>query len=64
LPEAARWGSLAAAVAFASWLGFTMGMDLSRSLSSDSQSGDDGGMNELFDPGTRLFRELTGSPQA
>jgi anti-sigma factor RsiW len=64
LPEAARWGSLAAAVALASWLGFTMGMDLSGSLSSDSRNGDDGGLNELFDPGTRLVRDLTGSPQA
>lgn len=64
LPEAARWGSLAAAVALASWLGFTMGMDLSGSLLSDSRSGDDGGLNELFDPGTRLVRDLTGSPQA
>ena len=64
LPEAARWGSLAAAVALASWLGFTMGMDLYGSLSSDSRNGDDGGLNELFDPGTRLVRDLTGSPQA
>lgn len=64
LPEAARWGSLAAAIALASWLGFTMGMDLSGSLLSDSLSGDDGGLNELFDPGTRLVRDLTGSPQA
>lgn len=64
LPEVARWGSLAAAVALASWLGFTMGMDLSGSLLSNSRNGDDGGLNELFDPGTRLVRDLTGSPQA
>src|SRR5436309_4903852 len=29
----ARWGSLAAAIAVASWLGFTLGMDTSLSLS-------------------------------
>ena len=64
LPEMARWGSLAAAVALASWLGFTMGMDLSGSLSTGSRNGDDGGLNELFDPGTRLVRDLTGNSQA
>jgi anti-sigma factor RsiW len=64
LPELARWGSLAAAVALASWLGFTMGMDMSGSLSTGSRNGDDGGLNELFDPGTRLVRDLTGNTQA
>ena len=63
LPEVARWASLAAAVALASWLGFSMGMDLSGSFLSDG-SGDDSGLNELFDPGTRLVRDLTGSPPA
>jgi anti-sigma factor RsiW len=63
LPELARWGSLAAAVALASWLGFTMGMDMSGALAGGRNS-DDGGFNELFDPATRLVRDLTGASQA
>jgi len=63
LPELARWGSLAAAVVLASWLGFTLGMDTSRSLANGRNS-DDGGLNEFFDPGTRLVRDLTGNTRA
>jgi hypothetical protein len=39
-------------------------MDMSGSLSTGSRNGDDGGLNELFDPGTRLVRDLTGNTQA
>ena len=59
LHEMARWGSLAAAVVFASWLGFTLGMDLSGSLSG--RGGDDGMFNELLDPSPNLMRDLTES---
>jgi len=59
LPELARWGSLAAAVVLASWLGFTLGMDMSRSLAAGGRNNDDGGLNELFDPSTRLVGNLT-----
>lgn len=66
LPALARWGSLAAAIALASWLGFTMGMDLSGSLALRNRSGDDTGLNELFDPATatRLIRDLTENTRA
>jgi anti-sigma factor RsiW len=64
LPELGRWGSLAAAVAFASWLGFTLGMDMSGSLASGSRNNDDGGLNELFDPATRLVSDLTENTRA
>src|SRR5579884_3514156 len=37
LPGMARWGSLAAAMAVASWLGFTLGMDTSRSIAQAGQ---------------------------
>ena len=63
LPELARWGSLAAAIVLASWLGFTMGMDMSGALAG-SRNSDDGGFNELFDPTTRLVRDLTDVGQA
>ena len=64
LPEMARWASLAAAVVFASWLGFTLGMDMSGSFGMGGRNGDDGGLNELFDPSTSLMRDLTEGPQA
>jgi anti-sigma factor RsiW len=64
LPRLARWGSLAAAVALASWLGFTLGMDMSRSLATGTRNSDDGGLNELFDPTARLIRDLTDTTQA
>jgi anti-sigma factor RsiW len=63
LPELARWGSLAAAVVLASWLGFTLGMDMSRTLATGGRNSDDGGLNELFDPGARLVGSLTESRQ-
>jgi anti-sigma factor RsiW len=64
LPELARWSSLAAAVALASWLGFMLGMDMSRSLAIGNRNSDDGGLNELFDPTARLIRDLTDTSQA
>jgi len=54
----AEWGSLAAAVALAGWLGFAMGSDTSLALSDHRQPGDTGLLPELFDPGTGLLRDL------
>ena len=54
----AQWGSLAAAVALAGWLGFAMGSDTSLALSDRRQRGDTGLLPELFDPGTGLLRDL------
>jgi anti-sigma factor RsiW len=53
----AQWGSLAAAVAFAGWLGFAMGSDTSLAL-SDHRQPTDVMLPELFDPGTGLLRDL------
>jgi anti-sigma factor RsiW len=51
-----RWGSLAAAIAFASWLGFDMGSDTSLAL---GQTGTDVSLlPELLDPGTGFLRDL------
>jgi anti-sigma factor RsiW len=54
----AQWGSLAAAVALAGWLGFAMGSDTSLALSDHRQPSDTGLLPELFDPGTGLLRDL------
>jgi hypothetical protein len=53
-----QWGSLAAAIAFASWLGFAMGSDASRTLSGRVPSNDTGFLPELFEPGGGFLRDL------
>jgi anti-sigma factor RsiW len=54
----AQWGSLAAAVALAGWLGFAMGSDTSLALRDHRQPNATGLLPELFDPGTGLLRDL------
>jgi anti-sigma factor RsiW len=54
----AQWGSLAAAIVVASWLGFAMGSDASRTLSGPVPSSDAGFLPELFDPGSGFLRDL------
>jgi anti-sigma factor RsiW len=49
-----QWGSLAAAIAIASWLGFAMGSGASLALSQTGPSID----AELLDPGTGFLRDL------
>ena len=58
LQIAAQWGSLAAAIALAGWLGFAMGSDTSLALSDRRQPGDTGLLPELFDPGPNFLRDL------
>jgi anti-sigma factor RsiW len=58
LQSCAQWGSLAAAVALAGWLGFAMGSNTSLALSDHRQPSDTGLLPELFDPGTGLVRDL------
>jgi anti-sigma factor RsiW len=58
LQSLAQWGSLAAAVALAGWLGFAMGSGTSLALSDNRQPSDTGFLPELFDPGTGLLRDL------
>jgi len=59
----AQWGSIAAAIAVASWLGFAMGSDASLMLSQPSQSSDVSVLPELLDPGTGFLRDLGESPR-
>ena len=59
----ARWGSLVAAMAVASWLGFALGMDTSLSFTRARQTGEDGFLREFLDPSTGFMRDLTEGPQ-
>jgi len=54
----AQWGSIAAAIAVASWLGFTMGSDASLALSNPHPPSDTGFLPELFDPASSFLRDL------
>ncbi|MGA8382588.1 MAG: hypothetical protein WB710_15810, partial [Stellaceae bacterium] len=61
LPGLARWGSLAAAIVFAGWLGFAMGSGASLELSQppqQSQAGVSLYLPELLDPSTGFLRDL------
>ena len=61
LQAVAQWGSLAAAIAFASWLGFAMGTGVSQTMTqpgSVSQISDDNSLPELLDPSTGFLRDL------
>lgn len=58
LPGIARWASLAAAVAIAGWLGFAMGSDTGRAFSQPGQSGGDGFLNDVLEPGLGIWRDL------
>jgi anti-sigma factor RsiW len=57
----AQWGSLAAAVIVAGWLGFAMGSGASLALSQPgptSQIGEAGFLPEVLDPATGFLRDL------
>jgi anti-sigma factor RsiW len=54
----AQWGSLAAAIVLASWLGFAMGSDVSRTLRGPLPSSEAGSLPELFDSGSGFLRDL------
>ena len=58
LHDFAQWGSLAAAMALVSWLGFAMGSGASRALSGPVPSNDASFLPELFDPGSGFLRDL------
>jgi hypothetical protein len=61
LQGVAQWGGLAAALAFAGWLGFAMGSGASLTLSAPGQPqqfGEGNFLPELLDPSTGFLREL------
>jgi anti-sigma factor RsiW len=53
-----QWGSLAAAIALAGWLGFTMGSGASLALGQPGQPSGDNLLNEVFDPATGFLSDL------
>jgi hypothetical protein len=57
----AQWGSLAAAIACAGWLGFAMGSEASLSWSQTgevTQISDENSLPELLDPSAGFFRDF------
>jgi hypothetical protein len=66
LNAVAQWGSLAAAIAFAGWLGFAMGSGVSLTLiqpNQPNQISDDNPLPELLDPPTGFLRDLGAGQQ-
>jgi len=63
LNRVAGWGSLVAALAVASWLGFSLGVDTSLSFTQSGQAREDGFLHELLDPSTGFLRDLPGGFQ-
>jgi anti-sigma factor RsiW len=55
----ARWGSLAAAVVMACWLGFALGSDASVALSQINQSSDENFIGDLVDPSGGVLRSIS-----
>jgi hypothetical protein len=58
IQDFAQWGSIAAAIAMASWLGFSMGSDASLALSDPHQPSDASFLPELFDPASGFLRDF------
>lgn len=54
----AQWGSLAAAIALAGWLGFSMGTDTSVALTAPPQQSEASFLPDLFDAGPAFLRDL------
>jgi anti-sigma factor RsiW len=63
LEHLAQWGSLAAAIVMAAWLGFALGEDVSVALTRNGSPGDDGFLRELLEPSGGFLRELTEGAQ-
>ncbi len=59
----AGWSSLVAAMAVASWLGFTLGMDTSRSFAQFQQAPESGFLSDFLNPSLDFGRDLTGGAQ-
>ena len=67
LQAVVQWGSLAAAIACAGWLGFAMGSGASQSLIEPgpaTQISDDNTLPELIDPSTGFLRDFGGGQQS
>jgi anti-sigma factor RsiW len=54
----AEWGSIAAAIALASWLGFSMGSDTSLALTSTLHPSETSFLPDLFDSAPGFLRDI------
>jgi hypothetical protein len=63
LRGATHWGSLAAAVAVAAWLGFTLGIDTSRAFALNERPASTGFLSDLLDAQTGAVSDLAEVPQ-
>lgn len=54
----AQWGSIAAAIALVSWLGFSMGSDTSLALTAPRQQSESSLLPDMFDSGPAFLRDL------
>jgi anti-sigma factor RsiW len=54
----AQWGSIAAAITLAGWLGFAMGTDTSAALTASQQQSEATYLPDLFDTGSAFLRDL------
>jgi anti-sigma factor RsiW len=54
----AQWGSIAAGIALAGWLGYAMGTDTSLALTQPRQALEGVSLPELFDPAPGFLRDL------
>jgi hypothetical protein len=55
----ARWGSLAAAIVMASWLGFSLGSNASVALSQIHQPADESFVGDIVDPSGGVLRSIS-----
>ncbi|HVC51128.1 MAG TPA: hypothetical protein VND87_03820 [Stellaceae bacterium] len=55
----ARWGSVAAAIMMASWLGFALGTDASTAYDHSVQPSQDGFLGDLLDPSGGILHTIT-----
>jgi anti-sigma factor RsiW len=60
LASITQWGSLAAALVVAGWLGFALGIDASGMMAPGRAGSDDGVTQDLFGSSPASFRDLTG----
>ena len=60
LGDMAQWGSLAAGIAIAGWLGFAMGSNVSLDLSQSAQSSEEGFLADVLEPSASGFLHQLG----
>jgi hypothetical protein len=57
-PEMAQWGSLAAGIVLAGWLGFAMGSEASLNLSQSLEASGQGFLTDVLEPSSGFLHQL------